>query len=138
MHWAAKYIGIPYRPAARGPEEVDCWGLVHLAYRNEFGIDLPLYPGISLEKPVECSDVIARGLAEDWMEVSCPFDGALVAMGQRKEIHHIGLYASPIMGEGRILHCWHSQSSVADTIRGLRLRGMRQIHFYQYRLWPTS
>jgi cell wall-associated NlpC family hydrolase len=136
MHWAAKYIGIPYEPAARGPDRVDCWGLVCLVYRNEYGMALPLYPGLSLEKPVEASVAIKEGLQDDWVPLDRPVDGALVAMSQREEIHHVALYANT--DGGLVIHCWHAQNVVADKVRTLKMRGMRTIKFYQHRTWLTS
>ena len=134
MHWATKYIGLPYEAGARGPQRVDCWGLLRLAYKENFQLDLPLYPGVSLNEPVHASSVIKKALAEEWLPVEEPFDGALVAMSQREAIHHIGLYVT--VETGRVVHCWNSQCVVADSLRGLRLRGMRTIKFYKHSQWP--
>ena len=41
--WAARYIGIPWVDRGRDPRGVDCYGLVWLAYRDVFGIDLPRF-----------------------------------------------------------------------------------------------
>ena len=137
MHWVSKYIGLPYEAGARGPERVDCWGLACMVYAQEFGIVLPQYPGLSLEaKPVECSDAIKEGLANSWEETSAPFEGALVAMGERVAIHHIGIFVPSEVG--RILHCWETQRVVLDLVRVLRLRGLKTIKFYRHRQWPTS
>lgn len=139
MHWASIYIGIPYEAGARGPEQVDCWGLVCMAYRDRANINLPPFPGLSLESnPVAAATMIKEGLlfGGDWTEVLHPFDGALVAMSQQKEIHHVGLFAD--VDSGRVLHCRIGQPVVADTLNGLRLRGMRIIKFYRHRLWPIS
>lgn len=38
-----RYVGIPYVPGGSSFEKVDCWGLVCLFYRLEFGIELPRY-----------------------------------------------------------------------------------------------
>ncbi len=135
MHWATKYIGIPYEAGSRGPATVDCWGLVRMAYQQQFGIEMPLHPGISLEKPKEASIAIQAGLQSDWRSIENPVDGCLVAMSHRISIHHIGLYAA--VENGRILHCSNGQNVVADTLRGLRMRGMRLIKFYLHNQWPT-
>jgi cell wall-associated NlpC family hydrolase len=139
IHWAAKYIGIPYKPCARGPEEVDCWGLVYLVYKTEFGIELPLYPGVSMLKPVEAMRTISMALQTEWIELQKPFDGCVVTMSQAKEMHHIGLYVEE--QGGMVLHTMNNLSTIASPLRQLKNRYLlRRVQFYKYFLWhlPTS
>lgn len=137
MHWAAKYVGMPYEAGARGPEKVDCWGMVRLIYRNEFGIDLPEYPGISLKKPLEAARAIKDGLERCWVLTAIPNDGHLVAMSRSEDVHHIGLYAV-CQGGPRILHCFNEKIVVADTLRNLKLHGVQMIKYYYHVQWLTS
>ena len=39
--WWNKYVGIPYAPGMSSRDGCDCWGLVRLVYREEFGTLLP-------------------------------------------------------------------------------------------------
>ncbi len=48
-HWISKYIGLKHVPGARGPTEVDCWGLLYLVYNEVFGISLPSMPGMQFK-----------------------------------------------------------------------------------------
>lgn len=41
--WVRPYIGIPWLDLGRTREGCDCWGLVRLAMKGQFNIDLPLY-----------------------------------------------------------------------------------------------
>jgi cell wall-associated NlpC family hydrolase len=36
----ARYVGVPFRARGRGFDGADCYGLVALLYREEFGLDL--------------------------------------------------------------------------------------------------
>lgn len=42
MNWD-RYLGLPYVEKGRTMEGVDCYGLVYLIYKQEFGIVLPTY-----------------------------------------------------------------------------------------------
>lgn len=137
MHWTLPYIGLPYELGARGPKKVDCWGLVYMAYRRVFNLQVPLYPGISLEHPLECTKVIREALQQEWTSIEKPVDGCLVAMSHGVAIHHVGLYTSA--DSGRVLHCFNKMNVAAETLRSIKLyRGMRVVKFYLHNKWPTS
>ncbi len=136
-HWAKKYIGLPYELEARGPHKVDCWGLVYLVYKQEYGIELPLYPGVSMLKPVEATRTIAKALETEWQPVVAPFEGCVITMSRNKEMHHIGIYLDH--QGGLVLHSMKGLATVAEPLRFLsRMRLLRKVEFYRYHLWPTS
>lgn len=134
MHWTCKYVGLKYKDGGRGPSEVDCWGLLQFVYRNEFKIDLPSLPGISMANAFRLDIVIDQQIKADWIEVGNPQDGCGVGMSQKDDIHHVGIYCQA--DGGKIIHAW-DRSVVVDTKRGLMLKGFRVIKFYRHRLWPT-
>ena len=41
MHWAAKYLGKPYKVGADGPHFYDCWGLARSIFAERLGLDMP-------------------------------------------------------------------------------------------------
>jgi cell wall-associated NlpC family hydrolase len=136
MHWAAKYVGMKHVPGGRGPEAVDCWGLLRMAYRDRFGIELPELPGVTVGSLYQSVAVVQREFPS-WEEVGEPFDGAAVAMSQRKAIHHVGIYVQTPQDGGRILHCWDSYNVIVDTVARIRLKGFLVIKYYRHKLWPT-
>lgn len=134
-HWAAKYVGLPYAAGARGPDRFDCWGLVWLVYREQFGIHLPEFPGIGLgiSPAAECVATFGAHAQQDWQQITSPVEGCGVGMSQRKgSIHHAGVYVG-----GKVMHCWNGQPVVVDTLRSLQLKGFRTIVFYRHALWPS-
>jgi hypothetical protein len=135
MHWACKYIGLPYEPGARGPEKVDCWGLLFLIYRERFGISLPEHPGLHIGMIQDTMREMKREIREEWEEVPEPFDGAGVALSQRTEIHHVGIFAAA--DSGKVVHARDFQNVIAEPISALRKKGFKVIKFYRHKLWPS-
>lgn len=41
--WLTRYIGVPYLPRRDGRDGADCWGIVRLVNREQFGRELPDY-----------------------------------------------------------------------------------------------
>lgn len=133
-HWARKYIGMQHSLGARGPRQVDCWGLLCVVYKNEFKIDLPQFPGIALCSVVAITSAIGESAKKDWIEVKNQFDGCAVGMGLQKVVHHVGIFADA--DGGKVIHSWEKRNVVADTVDGLRAKGFRTIKFYRHREWP--
>ena len=124
--WAAPYVGIPFRHLGRGHDGCDCWGLVCLVYREQFGIDLPSYDGAyaSAADKTEVARLIAGGQC-DWARVDPPLaqpgDVGLFRYADGTP-GHVGI----MLGPRRLLHCHEGlDTTVADLDRrtlGLRWR----------------
>jgi cell wall-associated NlpC family hydrolase len=41
MHWAAMYLGRPWRSGARGPDAYYCWGLLQALCKRRLGLEMP-------------------------------------------------------------------------------------------------
>lgn len=131
MHWSLNYVG-------KTPEEIGfCWGLLRTFYAGH-NIQLPVIPGLTKENHIEIAEACQRVLVCDWEQVPEPFEGAAVAMSVLEfgDIHHVGIWTDA--DGGRIVHCWGDHRVVADTLRGLKQKGLKQIKFYRHKSWPHS
>lgn len=133
MHWAAKYVGLPYLPGGQTEEGLDCWGLLVLIYKKEFGIELPSIPSLSQISPIARRSLAGDKIEKDWTQVRAPFEGCLVAMSQQHVVHHVGIWV-----QGRTIHSWGKQHVISDSLRGLALKGIRSITYYQHKLWKPT
>jgi cell wall-associated NlpC family hydrolase len=95
MHWAARYVGLPFADGGRDFVGVDCWGLVQLVMRHEKGIALPCYGETSALDLAAVAGVMAReSLVEPWQWVEAPRPFDVVVMHRRRDPVHVGIMAS--------------------------------------------
>jgi cell wall-associated NlpC family hydrolase len=133
LHWIYKYLSIPWVAGGRDWQGVDCWGLLRLVYKEEFGIELPEIPGLPAKL---LNEIVEQEKKTSWTEISKPIDGCGVAMSKKTILHHVGIYAAA--DGGKVIHCWSGNNSVhAETFRRLWLKGFLVMKFYRHNLWPT-
>lgn len=75
--WAEQYVGLPYRPLGRDREGCDCWGLLALVLREQFGYELPDYSALRWQEGVN-----PRAVGEGAQEYASRFTP--VALGQER------------------------------------------------------
>lgn len=129
--WAARYVGIPYRPGGRDLSGIDCWGLFALIWEREFGRALPSYDG-PLWSPGATAEEVARS-AEDYASRFDPVpageercgDGILFRM--RGHPLHLALVVTP----GWMLHVDGSTESCIESYRSFRW-AKRVLDFYRF------
>lgn len=126
-----RFVGIPYLDKGRSFVGLDCWGLLHLVFRELHGIELPSYA----ERYVTGADreAMARLIAnemEDWQEVTPgrekTFDGVLMREG--KFPRHIGIVTQP----GMLLHVEQGETSRIERYRS-GIIANRIVGFFRYR-----
>ncbi len=110
MNWVSKYIGIPYKDYASGPDEYDCWGLFVLVYKNEFGIDV----NVGLPDYFNDDDKISRFpiTMNNWIRVDKPEIGDGVLCMVMGKLPHCGIY----IGNGKMLHTIKGISSCIERL----------------------
>jgi len=108
-----EYIRIPYLNRGRTEEGCDCWGLVMLVMRNEFGKELPDFE-------YESSEADLRRLAQSGVKtlkadpIIVAEDGDLVLMDDS----HVGIIVL-----GHVLHTSKVRGTVWERLDSPRLRG---------------
>jgi len=121
--WVNKYIGIPFVSNGRSTDGCDCYGLIRLILRNEYGIELPELSN-NYADALNVSET-ARLFAENLPvltaeKIDRPEEKAVVVITEHGVAAHVGIVA----GSGYILHTGVKTGSVCqrETHPGLRGR----------------
>lgn len=122
----SKYIGIKYTNHGRGFSGVDCWGLVWLVYKNEFGIELPLWTSeyADANKASYKELTSNREYFSLWKELPSAVYGS-VGLFQIARNFHVGLCLDP--RSLRILHILEGSNAAIERVDSVlwkhRIRG---------------
>ncbi len=110
-----KLIGIPFEDGGRSFGGCDCWGLVKLASKSLYNIDLPDYM-ISCFDSNRIDKACYKDLKTQWRKVNQPQIGAIAIMGTDQNapelMNHIGL----IIGKNKMLHTLKKQNSHIERL----------------------
>jgi len=127
--WVKKYIGIPFASNGRTIDGCDCYGLVRLVLRNEYGINLP-------ELSDNYSDALnvketARVFAEQLPvlageNIPTPQEGAVVIITEHGVPAHVGIVA----GNGYILHTGIKTGAICQRETHPCLRGRIEGYYH--------
>ncbi len=110
-----EYIGIPFKPKGRTKKGVDCYGLVHMIYREKRGIVLPDVENYKYNAQVGCGyfeawsgkpiEGIISSAHRAWKKVEPPYEMFDILLFRLyPEIQaptHIGVYYE----DDKFIHC---------------------------------
>jgi len=100
MAYFNKYVGIPFKEKTSSFEGCDCWGLVRLFYREEYGIKLTDFT----DRYTDTSDLnialIIREEQGNVRETENPREGDILVFKFMGEPLHVGIWLS----EDKMLH----------------------------------
>lgn len=108
--WWNKYIGIPYKMMGCSMKGCDCWGLVRLVYKNEFGIDIP---SVTIDMTDHANmELIPMGLDAMWDKTDNPQPGDVINFHVLGHDQHVGIVTAP----GQMLHVFdNGHTSCIET-----------------------
>jgi cell wall-associated NlpC family hydrolase len=97
-----KYVGIPFIDRGSSFNGADCYGLIRLIYKTEFGIDIPEFGGSCMDTKRIYNDYLQQ-IAELWVLDNTYSVYNVLAMAHDpnhpKIIQHFGIY----IGNGLML-----------------------------------
>lgn len=130
-NWAS-YVGIPFAPHGRTRDACDCWGLAQLAYREQFGVELPAYDAgyanAGRDDAADLARLIEAGRVA-WREVPAGHErvGDLILLRLWNRPMHIGI----VIGGKRMLHACEGVGTAVERYDG-RAWQAKVVGFYRH------
>ena len=111
-----RFIGVPYKAGARGPDAYDCYGLVAAIYKAAKGIDLPDWyasaPGVPAAARAISDALAGETKAGRAVKVDDPQELDIAVVGGAHAANHVGVVVN-----GGVIHSsktfgstWHSMT----------------------------
>ena len=123
-----KAVGVPFKPHGRGYDNWDCWGLIYIAHRDVYSIDLPSYDkeykSINRERE-KIEGLYSAGKQEEWVEVKDPQAGDVVMLYMDGRAVHVGL----MIDKDKFLH---TEQGIDTCVQRLTDFQFRIEGFYRY------
>jgi len=125
MSWWNDYVGIPYKLSGRDRDGLDCWGLIRLIHKEQFGNDLPSFSehDHSHEKIRE----IMAEQREKWISTDTPKIGDVVLFRVLGAPSHVGMY----IGDKSFIHAKQGINSSIERYDSIFWE-KRIVGFYRY------
>lgn len=130
MDWLVDYIGTPYRSKGADSDGVDCYGLIHLIYKEQLGISLPDFSEgyTDANNQAEASKTIENGIPEfDLVTDQKLFD--IVILRIMGWPCHCGMY----IGDNKMLHALEGHATAIESLNSPKWK-TRVEGFYR---WTT-
>lgn len=129
------YTQLPFKARGRDESGVDCWGLVALFYKREFGVILETYQGIDPTSQFTVAKLIEIG-RELWEPVDTPRTGDVVTMvsrGLRSLVSHLGVIVPLSRSVTGVLHTERSTGTIIQPLDHHYLsQRVREIRRYRH------
>lgn len=130
LHWAYKYIGLPWVNGAQGPNEFDCWGFFRYIQENHFYNVIPAYDVNANDFKTVANTIMDAEYRTKWRSTSTPTESCAVLMAHAKYPSHVGIWLD--VDGGGVLHCVRGEGVVFSTVSSLKSCGWGRVEYYQY------
>jgi len=115
MEWSNRYVGLPFRDGANGPDAFDCWGLVRKVMSEQFNLQLP---ALDYARDQEERWALVRTFEPEFHLTETPRDGALVLCAVNGRRAHLGV----CVGGHSLLHMTKNQGAVVVPLESSRVK----------------
>lgn len=126
--WVNDLIGREW--IGSGPEKFDCWDLVRLVEKEQFGRDLPPVDIDAGNLRTVLKMIKHHPVRSQWIETDERADGNLVKFFRVTNPDHLGVWINA--DGGGVLHCCRGQGVVFDSLLALKAAGWGNIRFFRY------
>lgn len=127
--WYNKYIDIPYKDGGRDLEGLDCWGLVRLVYKEQYGIELPSFSdSYTTAKDTDHLHELISRHREQWDKLSSPVEGCVVLLRIFGTDTHVGVY----LGNDMFLHVREGTNVAVENINSPTWK-TRVVGYFNYK-----
>jgi len=134
-----KYIGLPWRKDAVGPDAFNCGTFMRHIQLEHFGRVVPV-SFVNEDQLLQVARVIRgaieKALGNGWVEVSGPCHGDVVFMAHVNHPTHVGVWLD--VDGGGVIHCARGMGVVFSNFTNLRLAGWGNLTFYHYESCDNS
>jgi len=125
-----QYIGLPFKQKGRDRTGVDCWGLVYLFYKEQFGITLPDYLNeYDHVRDRRLGHLITEQTDIGWHKLDQPAPGDCIVLRLRGLPFHVGI----VVDQRRMIHSQIGTEVAIEDYTSIRWK-TRVLGFYRLKV----
>lgn len=125
MHWATRYIGVPYIIGGDKISGADCWGFVRLVLREQKGLRLP-----ALAVGQDGNDDGLRAIFATWKPCDFRKMRPMDILTMKNALgRHVGIIADADDFGAVLLHCDEPASSI------VRVSQLEMLGYKEFKAW---
>lgn len=128
--WLGQYVGLPYCAGGETRAGVDCWGLLALVWREQFGRELPPYRGPLWHIGADANSIADAAQAHASAFVGINPEAEQIGDGLLLRIGAGPLHIGMVVGSRCMLHAQESTLSCVERYDSVHWR-RRWLGFYR-------